>query len=92
MPIGSEKGVPNCTSFGECEIPLHLKGHSIGKVAMSGVCQTEPACEWMKEMISGLNQFEVKLIELLQESLPELFSEDPGSPGLELVNPLAKVS
>ena len=83
---------PELYELWRCEIPLRFQQQSIGKLIMSGACESEPACEWMTEVISGLKRFETQLLELLQESIPEVFPFDGNAAVPEPGKFLAKVS
>ena len=42
----------------------------IGKLVISGACRADSACEWMAELIAGLQPFELRLRDLIRE-LPQ---------------------
>jgi UDP-GlcNAc:undecaprenyl-phosphate GlcNAc-1-phosphate transferase len=65
------RGAPDIQELWRCDIPLHLCEIPVGKVSLAGVCRAESACEWMGELIAGLKPFELQLIELLEEHIPQ---------------------
>lgn len=69
------RGAPDVQELWRCEIPLHLRELPVGKVSLTGVCRAESACEWMADLIAGLKPFELQLIELLDEHLPQPVGE-----------------
>ena len=50
------------------EIPLVADGVRVGRLRISGACQTGSACVWMGELIAGLKPFETHLIELVSDA------------------------
>ncbi len=65
------KSPPDIQECWSCDIPLHLREIPIGKVSLMGACRSESACEWMGELITGLKPFELQLIELIDEHMPQ---------------------
>jgi UDP-GlcNAc:undecaprenyl-phosphate/decaprenyl-phosphate GlcNAc-1-phosphate transferase len=86
------RGRPDPDELWKCEIPLRVRSHPVGKVVLSGVCPDTSVCAWMEELIAGLRPFELELVELLQESFPEAFVEQPLPAYLKPVQPLANAS
>jgi UDP-GlcNAc:undecaprenyl-phosphate GlcNAc-1-phosphate transferase len=53
------------------EIPLMVNGSRVGQLKIVGASTGESMCEWMADLIGGLQPFEVQLISLI-EDLQEL--------------------
>lgn len=55
-----------------CELPLVAHGLPIGRLRISGICLEQDICMTIADLIYDLKPFEVQMLDLLEQELPQL--------------------
>lgn len=60
---------PNENEIWNSDIPLIADSVTVGRLKISGACQSGSACTWMGDLIAGLKPFETHLLELVSDAI-----------------------
>jgi len=59
--------MPENARLWHSDVPLLANGVTVGRLSITGACQTGSVCQWIGELVAGLQPFETLLLDLVAD-------------------------